>query len=55
MDGKEDYYGEAPYNIGRKILGENFPNLKKEKLKKVQRPKDFQKDRIIKEISHKIL
>lgn len=42
MDVKEeDYHGEAPYNIGKKILGENFPNLKKEKHKKVQRLQDF--------------
>lgn len=41
MDVKEeDYHGEVPNNIGKKILGENFPNLKKEKNKKVQRLKD---------------
>lgn len=56
MDDEEEvYHGEAPYNIGKKILGENFPNLKKEKHKRVQRPKDFQRDRTIEEIPHKIL
>jgi hypothetical protein len=50
IEESEDSQFKGPVNIFKKIIGENFPNLKKEMPMDIQEPSELQIDRTRKEI-----